>query len=146
LKDWQVSGGITAQTGNPLTARVLGNTQQLAQTGGVGSGRASATGEPIDSGSGFLNLAAFTTPDEGQYGNAGRNTIPGPGLFSLNAAFARSFNLAERRRLEFRLETTNVLNNVNYTNLYTVVNAINYGLPSSASGMRTMQLVVRFRF
>jgi trimeric autotransporter adhesin len=146
LKDWQVSGGITEQTGNPLTARVLGNTQQLAQTGGVGSGRASATGEPIDSGSGFFNLGAFTTPDEGQYGNAGRNTIPGPGLFSLNAAFARSFNLAERRRLEFRLETTNVLNNVNYTNLYTVVNAINYGLASSASGMRTMQLVVRFRF
>ncbi len=26
LKDWQLSGAITAQTGNPLTARVLGNT------------------------------------------------------------------------------------------------------------------------
>ena len=146
LKDWQLSGGITAQTGNPLTARVLGNTQQLAQTGGVGSGRASATGEPIDSGSGFFNLGAFTTPPDGEYGNAGRNTIPGPGLFSLNAAFARSFNLTERRRLEFRLETTNLLNNVSYTNLNTVVNAINYGLPSSAAAMRTMQMVVRFRF
>ncbi len=49
LKDWQISGGITAQTGNPLTARVLGNSQQLAQTAGAGSGRAEATGEPIDS-------------------------------------------------------------------------------------------------
>ncbi len=38
LKDWQISGGITAQTGNPLTARVLGNSQRLAQTGGTGSG------------------------------------------------------------------------------------------------------------
>jgi hypothetical protein len=146
LKDWQVSGGITAQTGNPLTARVLGNTQQLAQTGGVGSGRANATGEAIDSGSGFFNLNAFTAVPAGQYGNAGRNTIPGPGTFGLNTAFARSFNLAERRRIEFRLEGNNIINHVNYTSFYTVVNAINYGLPSAASGMRTMQIVVRFRF
>ncbi len=56
LKSWQVSGNITAQTGNPLTARALGNSQQLAQTGGMGRGRAEATGEPLESGSGFFNL------------------------------------------------------------------------------------------
>jgi hypothetical protein len=146
LKDWQISGNLTAQTGNPLTARVLGNTQQLAQTGGIGSGRASATSEPIDEGAGFFNLAAFTVPPVGTYGDAGRNTIPGPGTVSLNAALARSFTFAERRRVEFRLETTNLLNHVNYSNLYTVVNAVNYGLPSSAGAMRTLQAVVRFRF
>ncbi|HEX3682991.1 MAG TPA: TonB-dependent receptor [Bryobacteraceae bacterium] len=146
LKDWQLSGAITAQTGNPLTARVLGNTQQLAQTGGVGSGRAEATGESIESSTGFFNLNAFTIPPPGEYGDAGRNTIPGPGLFSLNLAFARSFTFGERRRLEFRVESNNVLNNVNYTNLYTVVNAVNYGLPSAAGAMRTLDAVVRFRF
>jgi hypothetical protein len=146
LKDWQISGTITAQTGMPLTARVLGNAQQLAQTSGVGSERASATGEPIEAGSGFFNMAAFAVPATGTYGDAGRNTIPGPGLCSVNAALARSFTLSERRRLEFRLETTNSLNNVNYTNLYTVVNAANYGLASSAGAMRTLQAVVRFRF
>ena len=146
LKDWQLSGGITAQTGNPLTARVLGNTQQLAQTGGTGKGRAESTGVPIDSGGGFFNLDAFTTPLNGTFGNAGRNTIPGPGTFNLNVAFARSFNLSERRRLEFRIESNNVLNHVNYTNLYTVVNAVNYGLPSAAGAMRTLDAVVRFRF
>ena len=147
MKDWQLSGGITAQTGNPLTARILGNTQQLAQTGGAGKGRAEATGEPIEDGSGFFNLDAFTAViPPGEYGNAGRNTIPGPGLFSVNLAFARSFTFAERRRLEFRFEANNVFNNVNYTNLYTVVNAVNYGLPSAASAMRTVDAVVRFRF
>ena len=146
LKDWQLSGAITAQTGNPLTARVLGNTAQLAQTGGIGSQRAEATGQPIETGSGFFNLDAFTLPPAGAYGDAGRNTIPGPGLFSLNLAFARSFQLSERRRLEFRVEGNNVLNNVNYTGLYTVVNAVNYGLPSAAGAMRTLDAVVRFRF
>jgi hypothetical protein len=146
LKDWQLSGGITAQTGNPLTARVLGNTAQLAQTGGIGSGRAEATGESIESSTGFFNLDAFTVPPTGSYGDAGRNTIPGPGTFSVNAAFARSFTLAERKRLEFRVEANNVLNHVNYTNFYTVVNAVNYGLPSAAGAMRTLNAVVRFRF
>ncbi len=147
LKDWQLSGGITAQTGTPLTARLLGNTAQLAQTGGIGSGRAEATGLPIESNSGFFNLLAFTSLiPPGEYGNAGRNTIPGPGLFNINLAFARSFTFTERRRLEFRIESNNVLNHVNYTNLYTVVNAVNYGLPSAAGAMRTMNAVVRFRF
>ncbi len=146
LKDWQLSGSITAQTGNPLTARALGNTAQLAQTGGIGRERAEVTGQSINGGSGFFNLDAFAVPPPGVYGDAGRNTIPGPGTFNLNAAFARSFMLAERRRLELRLETTNVLNHVNYTNLYTVVNAVNYGLPSAAAQMRTLAAVVRLRF
>lgn len=146
LKDWQLSGAITAQTGNPLTARVLGNGQELAQTGGIGSGRAEATGESIDSSTGFFNLNAFAIPPSGVYGDAGRNTIPGPGLFTVNLAFARSFTFRERRRLEFRIESNNVLNHVNYTNLYTVVNAVNYGLPSAAGAMRALDAVLRFRF
>jgi len=146
LKDWQLSGAITAQTGNPLTARVLGNTAQLAQTGGIGSERAEATGQPIETGSGFFNLSAFTVPPAGAYGDASRNTIPGPGVLTVNTAFARSLQLSERRRLEFRVEGNNVLNHVNYTNLYTVVNAVNYGLPSAAGAMRTLDAVVRFRF
>jgi hypothetical protein len=146
LKDWQLSGQITAQTGNPLTARLLGNTQQLAQTGGIGSGRAEATGESVESDTGFFNLNAFTVPLAGTYGNADRNTIPGPGLVNLNLAFARSFTISERRRIEFRVESNNVLNHVNYTSFYTVVNAVNYGLPSAAGSMRTLSAVVRFRF
>jgi hypothetical protein len=146
LKDWQLSGAVTAQTGNPLTARVLGNTTQLAQTGGTGNNRAEATGEPVNTGTGFFNLNAFTLAPAGTFGNAGRNTIEGPGLVSLNLAIARSFTFAERRRLEFRIEGNNVLNHVNYTNLYTVVNAVNYGLPSAAGAMRTLDAVVRFRF
>ena len=47
LRDWQLSGGLTAQTGKPLTARILGNGAALAQTGGIGSGRAEATGDSV---------------------------------------------------------------------------------------------------
>ena len=148
LKDWQLSGFLTALTGTPLTARVLGNSAiALAQTGGVGSSRAEATGLNLSSARDFFNLAAFTVPAPGEFGNAGRNTIPGPGLFAVNLAFGRSFTLDEaRRRLEFRIEAKNVFNSVSFTNINTVVNATNYGLPISAAPMRVMDAVVRFRF
>jgi hypothetical protein len=146
LKDWQLSGSLTAETGTPLTARALGNTAALAQTNGIGSERANATGADVTSG-GFFNLNAFTTPLPGTFGDAGRNTIPGPDLFALNLSFGRSFNLDEsRRRLEVRFEANNVLNNVSYTNINTVVNSLDYGAPTATAGMRSVSLVVRFRF
>ncbi len=147
LGGWQLGGSVTAESGLPLTARVLGNGAQLAQTGGIGSGRAEATGQGIGSSTGFFNLGAFTVPAANTFGNAGRNTIPGPPIYSLNLDFGRSFQFGEsRRRLELRFQANNVLNQVSYTNLYTVVNATNYGLPETAGAMRTMVVVLRVRF
>ena len=147
LRNWSLSGGITAESGTPLTARFLGNTAQLAQTSGVGSGRADATGESVTSGSGFFNLAAFAVPPTGQFGDAGRNTIPGPDMLAVNMAFGRSFQFGDtRRRLEFRFEANNIFNQVSITNINTVVGASTYGLPSSAAAMRTCDVVMRFRF
>ena len=146
LRNWSITGGITAQSGSPLTARVLGNVSDTAGTGAVGSGRADATGLPIDSGDGFFNLLAFGIPPSNRYGNAARNTIPGPGLFNLNASIGRNFPLGERRMMEFRVEGTNVTNRVSYTRVGTTVNASDYGLATNAAGMRTMQASLRFRF
>ena len=44
------------------------------------------------------------------------------------------------------MEGTNVLNKVNITSLNTTVNSINYGLPTAAGAMRTLDIVARFRF
>jgi hypothetical protein len=147
LRNWSLSGSITAETGIPLTARVLGNTAELAQTSGVGSDRADATGEPVTAGTGYFNLAAFTVPPHGEFGDAGRNTIPGPDMLAVNMAFGRSFQFGDtRRRLEFRFEANNIFNQVSITNINTVVNASTYGLPISAAAMRTCDVVMRFRF
>ncbi len=146
LKDWTISGTIQAQSGTPLTARVLGNLSDTAGTGNVGSGRAQATGLPVDTGSGFFNLAAFTIPAAGTYGNAGRNTIPGPGTFNMNISLQRTITLSERVRLQVQANVNNFLNHVNITNYGTVVNSLTYGVPSSAGAMRSMTLTARFNF
>jgi TonB dependent receptor-like, beta-barrel len=146
LKDWTLTGGVTASSGTPLTARVLGNQSDTAGTGSVGSGRASATGLPVQNGSGYFNLAAFTVPEAGTFGNAGRNTIPGPNRFSLNASFGRSFRLDDRRQVEFRVESQNVTNHVSISGFNTVVNAKNEAVATSAAAMRKLTLNLRLRF
>jgi outer membrane receptor protein involved in Fe transport len=146
LKDWTLSGSATLQSGAPFTARVLGNQSDTAGTGTIGSSRAQATGLPVDSGSGFFNVLAFTTSPAGQFGNAGRNTIPGPGVFSMNLSLQRTIPLAERLRLQIRLDASNFTNHVNIASFGTIVNSINYGVPSSAAGMRTLSATLRFNF
>ncbi|MBI4873997.1 MAG: TonB-dependent receptor [Acidobacteria bacterium] len=146
FKDWSFSGGLTLRGGTPLTARVLGNRSDSGGTGVVGSGRADATGLPVEGGR-FFNLGAFAIPPAGRYGNAGRNTVPGPAFLGANLALGRSFKLSgENRRLDVRLESNNVANHPAFTNLGTVINSLTYGLPTAVSPMRTVMGTIRFRF
>jgi hypothetical protein len=90
---------------------------------------------------------AFTTPPPGQFGNAGRDTIPGPFQTSLNASLNRAFRFGEsRRQLQLRLSATNALNHVVITNFGTTVGSLTYGLPTAASATRTVTLMLRFGF
>ena len=131
-----------------MTAKVSGN---LANTGGLAGGgslRAEATGLPIQlPGDAYFNTLAFTTPAAGQFGNAGRMTIPGLFRTSLNANMNRSFRFGESRRtLTFAISATNVFNHVTITGVGTTVNSSNYGLPTSASATRAVSLNTRFSF
>jgi hypothetical protein len=147
LEDWTLYTSVTAQTGHPFTAQVLGNQSDVAGTGTIGAGRAEATGLPVETGVGFFNPLAFAYAPAGEYGDAGRNTIPGPSLVSMNASFTRSFNVGgDRRRLELRLSANNVLNHPNYTGFGTVYGTPTYGLATAVGGMRTLSALVRFRF
>jgi hypothetical protein len=149
LEDWTLSGGVTAQSGLPFTARVLGNQSNTGGTGAVGAGRAESTGLPLDAVAPgeFFNLLAFTLPPSGSLGDAGRNTIQGPGTFSLNLSLARTFKLKDdRHRIEARVDTTNVTNHPGVTGMGTVVNASNYGLATSMQAMRNISATIRLRF
>ncbi|HKE23291.1 MAG TPA: TonB-dependent receptor [Bryobacteraceae bacterium] len=145
---WTVQGTFTANSGAPLTATVSGN---LANVGGIaafGSSRAQATGLPIHDGNDpYFNLLAFTTPFAGQFGNAGRDTIPGPLVVGFNSSLNRAWRFGDtRRQLQLRISANNVLNHVEITNWGTTVNAATYGLPTGASGTRTVQVMTRFNF
>jgi len=148
LTGWTVSGTFTAASGTPLTALVAGNLSNTAGLAGSGSTRAEATGLPISGGGyAYFNLAAFTTPSSGEFGNAGRDTIPGPFHVSFNSALNRAFRFGDtRRQLQLRLSATNALNHAAITSFGTTVNSATYGLPTAATATRTVQLLMRFSF
>jgi hypothetical protein len=147
FKDWTLNGTMTLQSGTPLTARVLGNQGDSGGTGSIGSGRADATGLPVAGGGGYyFNPAAFALPPAGRFGNAGRNTITGPGMWVMNLSLARNIQLGERRGMEIRVDANNFLNHANISNVGTVVNSLTYGLATAAGNMRTMTATLRFRF
>ena len=148
LAGWTLSGTFTAASGTPLTATVAGNLSNIGGIGAFASSRAEATGLPVTGGNDpYFNLAAFTTPPPGEFGNAGRDTIPGPFQMSLNASLNRAFRFGEsRRQLQLRISANNVLNHVEITNFGTVVNSATYGLPTAASATRSVTLLLRFNF
>jgi hypothetical protein len=143
LRGWTIGGVLTATSGTPFTATVNGDT---SGTGYTGDARAQATGLPVNSGSGFFNLAAFTVPAAGTFGDAGRDTIPGIPQFTLTASFFRSFRIDDKRRIEFRIDSTNPINHVNIKGINTTVGSLQYGLPTTAGPMRSMTATVRLRF
>ena len=94
----------------------------------------------------YLNPAAYTTPAAGQWGDAGRNSIEGPGQFSLSAGIARTFAFGERLNLDWRLDASNVLNTVTYASVNTLVGSPQFGLPTLANPLRKIQSTLRLRF
>lgn len=62
----------------------------------------------------FFNTDAFSAPAPLTFGDAGRNTIPGPGIVAIDAAVHRRFALGESRDLEFRAEMFNAVNHPNF--------------------------------
>jgi hypothetical protein len=145
--NWSITGNAVIRSGQPFTAQVLGNRSDQGGTGVVGSSRANSTGLPVTSATCFFNLLAFAIPSAGSFGNASRNTIPGPGFFAMNFSLGRMIPFKDGRRgLDLRLEANNVLNSVNISRIGTTINARNYGVALSASQMRNVQLNIRFRF
>jgi len=150
LGDWQWSGDLTIASGLPFTSRLLGSPAEVNR-GTNGTLRPDLVpGQPIQisnpSIGAWFNTAAFAAPAPGQYGNARRNSIIGPGTHVFDMAFTKVFPLKESRVLEFRAQATNVFNTPQYTTIDTVLNSPTFGRVTGVAGMRQLTLTARFRF
>jgi hypothetical protein len=145
LKEWTFSGQINSASGYPLTpvypSAVLG-------TGFTGPLRPDYTGTDIKTAPPGLHLnpAAFTAPETGRWGNAGRNSIPGPSQFGLNASLSRTFRTSDRTSLDLNVEANNALNHVTFPSWNTTVGSTQFGVPIAANPMRSVQTTLRWRF
>jgi len=64
----------------------------------------------------------------------------------MNASFGRTFRVSDRVSLDFRLDGTNAINHVTYQSWNTTVTSAQFGLPTLANPMRSIQTVFRARF
>jgi hypothetical protein len=148
--DWQWSGDWTIASGLPFTPRVLGAFSDVSR-GTNGTLRADAVaGEsvtiPDPTVNQWFNLKAFVAPPPGQFGNARRNSIVGPGTRLFDMSFTKVIPLRESRMLELRAQISNIFNTPQFNTIDTIVNSPTFGRVTSVGAMRTVLLTARFRF
>jgi hypothetical protein len=94
----------------------------------------------------YLNPAAFALPALGTFGNTGRNSIQGPGTWSLDAALSRVIPVRENQRVEFRAEAYNVTNSFRPGNPNTTITNANFGVIRTSLEPRILQFALKYVF
>jgi trimeric autotransporter adhesin len=149
LGGWQVNGTVQLASGTPFTARVVGDVSDVAR-GTNGTLRANYNGAPIaipdPTTALFFDTAAFSVPPSGTFGDAGRNTIIGPGTSVVNLGITRNIPFTAARVLSVQVLASNLFNTVQFATIDTVVNSPTFGQVTSVRPMRRVQLLLRFRF
>jgi len=110
---WQLTTTALARTGFPVN--VLLPSSYTARSGASGTERPNLVpGVSLAPPGGrtranWINPAAFALPS-GEYGDAPRNLLRGPGTWQIDMGTAKTFNFGERAQLEFRSEFYNIFN------------------------------------
>ncbi len=141
---------ISAYSGQPFTPLLSFDNSNTGNTGGTfGSDRPNVVGAPALANPGaqaWFNTAAFAIPAPYSFGNAGRNILRGPGLFSWDIDVARRFALTERLSATFEAQAFNALNRTNFDLPQLYVDQPGFGQIFSAKPPRQLQFAVRFAF
>jgi hypothetical protein len=157
---WSLSGVNSFHTGLPLNITITrkasaipdGNTGNQRPDAVLGVSPIPAVGQSIND---WINIAAFTTPANGVFGNLGRDTVTGPDLFQIDAALQKDTKINERFGLIFRADVFNVFNhpelgspNVNISSPATFgrITSLENTSPIGTGGARSIQLALRLRF
>jgi len=151
-EDWHLSTIYQVQSGMPFTISVFGDTANSGTVLGENPIRANVTGQPVfgpgtHTSAEWFNPGAFAVPPAFTYGNAGRNSVYGPPMQTLDFALARAFRISERANFQFRAEAFNALNKVNLGTPNRFVNTPQFGTITMAmTPGREIQLSARVSF
>ena len=144
LGGWEISGITRAQTGPYST--VVGNVTGVTRRADYIGGDVNLPGDQRTKDRWF-NTAAFASEPVGRLGNAGSNTILGPGLYLWDVSLRKEFHYGERARIQFRADSFNVMNHVNYRSLQvTVTTPSTFGSLTGSGPARNLQGGLRVDF
>jgi hypothetical protein len=117
LRHWTLSGTVTLQDGAPVDPFYFA--LDFANSGthnrpNVVPGVSAKLPRSERTADRFFNTDAFTAPAPFTFGNAGRNSIPGPGNNIFDFALQRDFRVREGHTVRFRTEVFNAFNHPNW--------------------------------
>lgn len=143
------TGSFGFATGTPLTPSYQASISDVAR-GTAGTQRPDrVAGQSLTAGAGsvrhWFNKSAFVDPN-GLYGNASRNSIPGPGTVSNDMSLSKTAQLGDTRSFEIRATMTNVFNTVQYSGVDSNIDSNTAGYVTSTANMRRFNFVARYRF
>jgi len=138
---WQLAGMLRASSGFPITVTNSVDRSMTAH----GYDRPSAvpgvsTAVDNPNPAAWFNVSAFQMPAPGTFGNLGRATLTGPGVFTIDFSALKNFQLGGSRYVQFRVEAFNLLNTPNFADPNTNFAmsdwgaAGNNGIPTPGSG------------
>jgi outer membrane receptor protein involved in Fe transport len=147
LGGWQMSGLLTAETGNPLNVIIGfnhsrdGNVLSASGTNDRPNLKAGADPNPVV-GDGrdpfrYADVSSYELQAAGTHGNLGRNALTGPGILTFDASFVKNIPFGGDRRLEVRMEFFNLLNRANFGNPNTSAFTNATGTPNPSFGRIT---------
>ncbi len=117
---WQLSGIVTLRAGVPFTP-LLGFDRARARPRAGGDGQRPSWAPGYDASKAtlggperYFDPNAFVLPAAGTFGDVPRNALIGPGYAVWNSALFKNIELGGRRKLQFRVETFNILNRANF--------------------------------
>jgi Carboxypeptidase regulatory-like domain len=155
LGGWQISGVTVAEKGVPLYITYTGpDVVGLACCFTNRPNLVSKVTYPKTTGAWFSSssYAAPTAPWAGGsnqgFGNAGKDSAVGPGIFNWNLSLFKSIPITahEGPRIELRFETFNTFNHVDFQGIDTNSADSNFGAVTTDYGPRTMELGGKFVF
>ncbi len=150
---WKTFGVLQFQTGQPFTVGLLpdfdNSNTGISSLGFGANDRPNVIGNPnagSHSPQQWFNTAAFVIPPSGNFGNAGRNIVQGPGLATVNVSLVKDTILREGLTLQFRAETFNLFNRANFGLPDNFIGSPTFGQILSAGSPRRLQLGLKFLF
>ena len=145
----QVEGITMVRSGQPFTPLLRFDNSNTGNTGGAtaGSDRPNVSGDgALDNPTAdrWFNTSAFSVPAPFTFGNAGRNSVRGPGFATFDVALSKSVS-TPRGSVTIAMQVFNVFNRNNYT-IGTVESVASQYLKPVAGQFRTAQIGFRLTF
>jgi outer membrane receptor protein involved in Fe transport len=149
LGGWQVNGIFQKQTGFPLTVYDTVDVALMALPNRPNqicdpNANAPNTVEQWFDTSCFQRLTVAA--NAGQIGDAGRNTVRGPGLTRTDLSLFKNFTIVREHELQIRVEAFNLFNQTRFGQPGAIIGSPLFGVVTAAEEGRIVQLGLRYSF